>query len=449
MKISHLNTFPYGGAATAAKRIHAELNRLASAQKESVCSEFLYYRNANNEMLDPSFHQLEFAEPKFGWFTSAWRNRQLKKRQRTIYRQFNEHLALRPASSETFSMAELPDPTRLNWPAINADVLHLHWISFCADYPSFFGSIPDSIPLVWTLHDMNAFTGGCHYSGGCQQFRFGCGDCEQTINRSPQDVSRTSFAAKQSALLNKTIHVVTPSDWLRELAQQSPIWPKQTTFQTIKLGFDLKEFYPIEKKAARRQLGIDSDAVLVGFGADDVNNRRKGVQHLLSAMKQIKATTDNIQSSTTVEGLLFGAGEISDLHGLPKLHQMGFIDSVQQQRLIYSAADIVVVPSREDNQPQVGLEAMACGTPVVGFRAGGIPEYVRDGVTGLLTKLGDEAELADRILRLSHDENLRARLGAAALTMVQNEFEIECQTRKYLALYQQVTAKEYRNQRAA
>jgi len=425
LSVAQFNTFPYGGAATAAKRLHRSL------RQNRIDSRFYFHRNEKSPPADDSFGQLGFDTPQLGIFTGAVQRRMTKRRQRDIYESYNNHIALRPAGAETFSMAELPEPTKLNWNSINADVAHLHWISFFADYPTFFGSIPDHVPIVWTLHDMNAFTGGCHYSNGCTKFKFGCGGCEQLTNRNPRDVSATSFNVKRKSLKNKDVHVVTPSDWMRELAMQSKIWPDNTTFQTIRLGFDLAEFNPIQKSIARQKLGLGDDSVLIGFGAEDINNRRKGLQHLLPALS-------NLNTDKKVECVVFGSGKIEQTEGLPPIHNFGYVNSAEQQSLIYSAADMVVVPSREDNQPQVGLEAMACGTPVVAFNAGGIPEYVRDGATGLLAKIGDEQELAERIRWMVENELARSTMGDRARLMMEQEFELGAQSKKYLSLYQSI-----------
>lgn len=435
MRIAQFNTFPYGGAATAAKRLHQRL------RERDVDSQFYFHRNEKGEVDDSSFHQLQFSEPSFGALTGAVQRRIHRRRQRDIYQQFNDHLALRPAGEETFSMAQLPKPTPLDWHSIDADVVHLHWISFFADYPSFFGSIPNHVPIVWTLHDMNAFTGGCHYSNDCTRFKFGCGGCHQVTNSHRNDVSVSSFKVKQKSLRHKNIHVVTPSDWMRDLAMKSKIWPAQATFQTIRLGFDLKQFHPISKTQARQELGIEGDAVLIGFGAEDINSRRKGLQHLLPALSKLK--TDN-----AVECVVFGSGEIEPSDGLPKVHHFGYVDSARQQALIYSAADIVVVPSREDNQPQVGLEAMACGTPVVAFNAGGIPEYVRDGATGLIAELGNESALAERISWLVNNKQARQTMGERARLMMEQEFELGEQSQEYLSFYSSITSPR-RSSRAA
>ena len=363
-----------------------------------------------------------------------------KRRKRTIYQQFDRHLKDRDPAAEVFAMAQLPQPTKLNWSKSGVDVVHLHWISFFADYPSFFGSIPDHVPIVWTLHDMNPFTGGCHYSNGCESFRSGCGNCPQVRSPGVQDVSFDSFRIKSKALNRKNLHVVTPSRWLGELARKSKVWPTQTTFHVIRLGFDLDQFSPHDKRYARERLGIHSDAVLICFGAEDIRNHRKGFHHLLNCLPQVR-------SENKIECIVFGTGEIPDDAGLPKIHHFGFVESVEQQALIYSAADLVIVPSREDNQPQVGLEAMACGTPVVGFDAGGIAEYVREGITGRLAELGNEAQLAEKISEVVNNHDSRKHMSTRARMMMQEEFELGKQSDSYISLYRNVLA--FNNRRSA
>ena len=437
MKVSHFSTFAYGGAAAAALRTHRQLREL------SVDSRFYYHRNDRQEDFsnpEAQIHKIDFAPPKKGVFGRFISRKRIKQRNKEIYRLHNDHLVDRDRHAETFSMARLPEASHLSPDSVDVDVVHLHWLSFFADYESFFGSIARDVPIVWTLHDMNAFTGGCHYSSGCDKFKTGCGSCPQIVNPSEDDVSVDSFLAKKAALAGRRIHVTAPSQWMIDLAQQSSVWPERTSFEKIHLGFDLSQFYPVDKADARRQLGIESNAVLVGFGADDITSHRKGFHHLLNSLQ-------NIQTKSPIECLVFGAGEIPASNALPKFHPQGFVDSVDQQRLIYSAADLVVVPSREDNQPQVGLEAMACATPVIGFDAGGIPEYVRQGRTGSLVPLGDESKLAQAISGLVDLQSLRQRLGKAALEMVSNEFELVKQTQVYRRTYENLCG--LKNQRFA
>ena len=425
LTVSHFNTFPYGGAATAALRTHAKLIQ------QGVESQYYWFRDDRKGSHGPHVNQVKLESPKTTFLKSLFGKKKRRQQQKEIYRLFNTHLQDRDPASETFSMARLPEPGAIPAHASNVDVVHLHWISFFADYPSFFGAIPQDVPIVWTLHDMNPFTGGCHYSGGCERFKSGCGSCPQIVSPGPQDVSVDSINAKRHALQGREIHVTAPSQWMLDLAKQSPVWPAGTTFTKIHLGFDLETFFPVDRTVARQELGIESDAVLVAFGADDLNSNRKGFHHLLAALKQI-------ETDCKVQCLVFGGGEIPNDPELPPIHHLGFIDSADRQRLAYCASDLVVVPSREDNQPQVGLEAMACGVPVIAFDAGGIPEYVRDGETGSLVALGDEASLAKKISGLCDLESFRTRLGNAALAMVQKEFELSKQTQLYHDLYRSV-----------
>lgn len=444
MKVAHFNTFLTGGAATAAQRIHEGLNGL---ENSNVSSDF-YYRQLEGDPAVPASLATRNVKPmplkpnRLSRFQTPLAYRKYKQRKHRIYDQYNTHLANRSAEDETFAMAELPEPTQLNWSAIDADIVHLHWISFLADFPSFFQSIPAEVPIVWTLHDMNPFTGGCHYAEQCVQYRSGCGGCPQVSRPHRNDVSRTTFEAKQNALAQRNVTVVSPSHWLKAQAQLSPVWPSSSNFQVIPYGLDLHQFKPMDKLQARRELGIHSTAFLVGFGAADLTTPRKGIIHLLNALQRIQSDANSNSSHVELEGVLFGSGAMQGVEGLPRMHQLGFVDSIEQRRRVFSAVDVVVLTSREDNQPQIGLEALACGTPVIGFASGGIPEFVRDGKTGLLVRLGDDAELAMQIRRLTADTDLRNRLGVGGRKMMEAEFEIKQQSEQYLGLYQSVLSQK-------
>ena len=429
LSVSHFNTFPYGGAATSALRTHAQLC------DQDVDSRFYFFRDDRGMNLAPGVHQVTLTPPPTSFFQQLLGKRKRRQAQKQIHRLYAEHLSKRDESLETFSMARLPQPGCLPMESIDVDAVHLHWVAFFADYPSFFSSIPRHIPIVWTLHDMNPFTGGCHYSGGCDRFVRGCGNCPQIISPDSNDVSTDSFHAKQVSLAGRKISVTAPSQWMLDQAMKSSIWPEQTSFTKIHLGFDRTHFFPMKRSAARAALNIESDAVLVAFGADDLNSKRKGLHHLISALAQLK--TDR-----KVECLMFGGGQIEFDSALPRIHQLGFLNSIEQQRCAYNAADLVVVPSREDNQPQVGLEAMACGIPVVAFNTGGIPEYVRDGQTGCLVELGNESRLAQKISGLCDLESFRHRLGRAALKMVETEFDLTIQTQRYRTLYESLSQRQ-------
>ena len=423
MRVYQFSSFPHGGAGTAANRLHQQL------RKDGVDSRFFYWKENSAKPLDHSYQQAEFYTPKSNFLFSPVAKRIRRLRQKKIYGQYDTHLRSRPDGFELFSMARLVEDTAFEFRSSGCDIVHLHWLAHMIDYPTFFASIPDKMPIVWTLHDMNPMTGGCHYSSGCSRFTVGCGHCSQLKDPFANDVSADGFKVKRQALKNKNLHIVTPSKWLGELAQASNLFPSQTTFQVVDYGFDLDKFQPVGKSTARKQLGIETAATLVLFGAEDISSHRKGFHHLVAALKQLS-------TEAPVECLVFGNGDLpSDDSRLPKMHSLGFIDSPEKQRQVYSAADLFVMPSREDNQPQTALESMACATPVVAFRAGGVPEYVIPNETGLLAEIGDERELARRIAWMVDHPQRRTEMGNKGRQLCEIRFNAERQSDAYQELY--------------
>ena len=425
MKIDHYNTYPHGGAATAATRLHRELRR------REIDSRLFYRYDHQSHERDPGVRRIEFPDAAAAP-SHPLRSLFAKRRRRRIHRQYDQHLAGRDPAMEVFSMAELPDSTPLAGDCQTPDIVHLHWISFLADYPSFFQSLDRSVPVVWTLHDMNPFTGGCHYSAGCHRFQTGCGICPQVVSPAPRDVSRVSWQVKRDCLNGRRVAVVGPSRWIIDLAQSSPIWPRGTEFHHIRLGFDLDEFRRVDQTSARRRLGLDPTKVLVGFGADDISNPRKGFEYLLRALEQVRTNTE-------FECVVLGNGKIPAAYRLlPPFNAVGYLATAAQLTDFYSACDFVVVPSCEDNQPQIGLEAMACGRPVVGFDSGGIPEYAIEGLTGMLAERGNTDQLARCIECLVDDADRRIHLGSEARRWMESNCNLKAIASQYLELYRRM-----------
>lgn len=326
------------------------------------------------------------------------------------------------------------------WPPVGhaksqaVDIIQLHWISKFLDYTSFFGSLDPDQPVVWTLHDMNAFTGGCHFSDGCSRFKTGCGGCPQlptssTTSLPMTDTSREFFLQKKAALAGINLHVVAPSRWLLAAAQSSAMLSDAKSFNHIPYGISTDDYYPMPRSEARARLGIDPDVTLFCFGAMDVVNRRKGANEMLRALS-------HIADLPGVEGLVFGGGRLPDVdHPLPKIHQIGPVQGLLAQRTVFSSADAFVLPSLEDNLPLTGMEAMSCGTAVVGFAAGGIPDYVLPGQTGLLAKTGDADDLGRKLRQLMTDPQQAAEMGARARRRVEAEYSGAREAASYGALY--------------
>lgn len=427
MRVTHYNTFLDGGAATAARRLHSELVRM------DVDSEYFYSASQGEPLdLDGTYHTAR-------WNSGNWGNRLITGVKFRQHRQsFKRAIRGRASGHEIFTSPQGAPYTP--WPPVNQTIgqsdhdhtIHLHWIGKFIDQASFFGSLPPGQPVVWTLHDMNAFTGGCHFSESCDRYLSGCGNCPQLPSAADNDFSHQSFQAKARAIRDINLHIAAPSRWLIESAKSSELLSGAASFSHIPYGINSEIYYPMDRLEARARLGIDPDATVVCFGAMDVNNRRKGAKELTEAFAAIADIPG-------VLGLVFGGGQLPESKSpLPPIHNVGSIEGTLGQRTVFSAADVFVLPSLEDNLPLTGLEAMACGTPIVGFDAGGIPDYVRPGVSGMLAKTGSSEALSQALRETLSDLERCDQLGHSAREMIQSEYSITREASGYRELYQSI-----------
>ena len=422
MIVDQLCTSLSGGASVAAQRLHQSL-RMAG-----VDSRFWYSPREKKQPSDVIARPIRWPSATGGWSKVSENLRWCYLKLAWIRSKYR-HLRHRPRGFEIFTAASLP--SRTNYPFANpsGDILHLHWVAKLIDYPSFFGSLPDDLPIVWTLHDMNPFTGGCHFSSGCERFVTGCGNCPQLANSGRHDLSSRQFISKFDALHSKNLHVVAPSRWLIEAARRSSILGAARSFHLIPYGLDTDTFSPREKEKARHQFNIPREEFVLGFGADAVTNRRKGLAELIAALNQLRLDRPAV-------ALVFGKGEIPEIKiANLAMIRVGFVSEPNQLANLYSAMDALVLPSLEDNLPQTGLEAMACGTPVVGFAAGGIPDFVWPEQTGLLAKTGDMADLASQIQRLLDEPAFIPAMGARARKLTLERFTSVQESARYTKLY--------------
>ena len=211
-------------------------------------------------------------------------------RKQEIKRAYNKYKKSRPSGLELFSDARARyDDSFQNYLAGN-DVIHLHWVAGFLDYEVFFPQLPTRKPVVWTLHDMNPFTGGCHYSGDCHEFVKKCGSCPQLGSQEENDLSRSNWIKKYSALVHNNkaslLHIVTPSKWLAKKARESSLF-YNLPISVIPNGINTDLFRPRDACRFREELGIPSDATIVGFVADTTANKRKGFNYLKEAVEKI------------------------------------------------------------------------------------------------------------------------------------------------------------------
>lgn len=280
---------------------------------------------------------------------------------------------------------------------------------------------------------MSPFTGGCCYDLDCGKFTERCGACPQLGSREEHDLTREVWNRKESyyrGLTDGRFHIVTPSRWLSEQVQRSPLLSRFPR-SVIPYGLDLEVFCPRERTAAREAVGIPQQAKVLLFVSQEISMVRKGFAVLASALEGLQG--DNIFLCS------LGAGRAPAVSGFPQVH----IPSVTHDGLlsqIYSAADVFVLPSLADNLPNTMLESIACGTPVVAFAAGGIPDTVRPGITGLLAKTADPAGLRVAIRELLADDAKRAEMSANCRKVALAEYSLELQATRYVQLYEAMTA---------
>ena len=324
-----------------------------------------------------------------------------------------------------------------------ADVYNLHWIAGFLDYQAFFGRLGNSIPIVWTLHDMNPFTGGCHYTAGCGKFTTQCDACPALGSNDPKDLASRVFSRKMKAYTHMApamVRIVTPSIWLGTEARKSTLFGRFAV-TTIPNGLDTDNFQPRNKACAREAFGLPEDASVIMFTAQSLANHRKGMDCLGAALQEVRIPGE-------IYLLAAGAGRLPK--GLP--HPCVTTGELTSERLLsfaYSAADVLVCPSREDNLPNVVLEAMACGTPVIGFHIGGIPDMVRPGKTGLLAVPEDVRSLREAIETVLKDASLRASMSRECRHVAEKEYALELQADRYLRLYEELAEMVRPHQRSA
>jgi glycosyltransferase involved in cell wall biosynthesis len=321
----------------------------------------------------------------------------------------------------------------------SADIIHLHnlhWHSrnFSLALPFILGR---QKPVVWTFHDMWPITGHCISSRDCEQWRVGCGSCPYPRAYLGQlfDTSRLQCLLKRTMYNHSNFTVVTPSRWLADKVKHSPLM-KRHDVRTIPNSIARSCFRPVEKQIARELLGIrEYERPAILFVSAFLDDPIKGYDYFEEALCQLHER-GGLQG---VQVLLAGRGKANArLKDRYAVYELGYIDDMTRMALVYSAADLYVMPSILDNLPSVVLESMACGTPVVCFDTGGIPEMVQHGLNGLVARNRDAADLAAQIETLMGNQEIREQVGHDALRTVKNLFSPELQVQRYIALYREL-----------
>lgn len=423
MRIVHVSTHDvWGGAALAAYRLHTGLRAIGEDSTMFVAN-----RTGDGRGV------LAFVPPR------DFRNRLVRSLRRKFFaRELSRYAKSRPAGAELFSDDRSQHgqaPLRQMPPC---DILNLHWISEFVDCRSLFDWVPRSIPVVWTLHDMNAFTGGCHYDSGCEKHRKSCGACPQLGSSGEDDLSRQVWNRRQSAygtISLTQLQLVAPSRWMAEEVRQSALLG-HFPVTVIPNGLDVEAFAPRDRAFARDALGLPQEARVLLFAAHAVGERRKGFSLLVEALAGLREDPDLF---------LLAVGGYSGLEqiGIP-CRPLGYISNERLLSIVYSAADMCVVPTLQDNLPNIAIESLACGTPLIGFRVGGMPDIVRDGLTGLLVPLGDSQALREGIRGMLACPEALAEMRINCRRIAVEEYSMCRQAREHRKLYESLGAQSQR-----
>lgn len=410
LTVCHLNSGIHGGAAIASRRIHESV-------KLSGCRSKVFHLGTERIGADvgplpgrsPDNRTAALADRlRIEWLRRRWR----------------------PAPEFDFYLLPWPGTGLLPEDSIeNSTILHFHWMQGWLNYRALGKK---GAKVVLTLHDMNAFTGGCIYDWECGRHVQGCGECPQLLGRAAADLSRRVAKRKADFWRSLEVHVVAPSRWMLEQARSSAVLKNAASFTHIPYGLDLAAFHPLSKPLARQALGWEEGIPTILFGAaSGTSDRRKGYDLLVQALHLLKP-------DTPVRLLTFGHSEPrGELPPSVQLIHLGQLSSDRVQSLVYSAADVTVVPSLQDNSPQVIIESFACGTPVLGTNVGGIPELIVPGETGGVASATSEA-LAISLAELIQDRNYLLAQGAHARNYVEQNHSLERQGRAYRSLYADV-----------
>ncbi|MCX6269032.1 MAG: glycosyltransferase family 4 protein [Bacteroidetes bacterium] len=329
-----------------------------------------------------------------------------------------------------FSSSMIPDRLVEMIDRINPDVVHLNWLT--GGFVRIETLAKIGRPLIWTLHDMWAFTGGCHYASNCIRYLQTCGNCPVLHSSKEKDLSNRVFLRKKKTYAEiPDLTMTTPSSWLGKCVQESPLLGNRKVV-VIPNGLNTSMFKPGDKKQIRRSFGFSENKKLILFGAiRGVKNTIKGFDLLEKALNEL--------DPERFELVVFGSEESSLERPLKiRARFFGTIAGEEKLVMIYNAADVVAVPSYQEVFGQAASEAMACGTPVVAFAQTGLKDIVKHKETGYLATPFDPVDLARGIAWITDDDARHQALCSASRARAVEHFSLDVVAGRMISLYKEV-----------
>lgn len=417
MKILHLSTDDYsGGASRAAYRLHTALLQNGIDSRMRV----LTHQTANDKVISGRGSRT-FLEKVKG---------RIKKK----LREFSErNWKTDNLIMHSFGHASAGIVEEIN--ASDADVLNLHWIVNLLSIEDI-GKITK--PIVWTLHDMWAFCGGEHVVADDPHARFRTGYLtdNRPVGESGPDLNRQAWEAKEKYWKNQQFNIVTPGRWMAGCASDSVLF-RHNSITVIPNPIETDHlWHPIDKTFARSVLGLDQNKKYILSGSAGGMPHLKGEDLLKHAMLKLMSSDSSL--SGQIELLIFGQYQPPGQQDwCCKAHWLGPVRDDYVMTLIYSAADVMVVPSRQDNLPNTAVEAHACGVPVAAFNIGGLPDIIDHRQSGWLADPFDTDRLAEGLLWILADSVRWDQLSTNARKIALDRFSPNIVIQQYLHVYEQ------------
>lgn len=412
MKVLIVNTSDInGGAAIAANRLHQSLC------KEGIECHMLVKNKVSN---DPVVYIFDSFWHKPATYIESISRKFYKNRTQTL---FSNALAPFTCIHKVINRLN-PDIVHLNW--VNGGMLRLEDLAKI------------NAPLVWSLHDMWPFTGGCHYSEECESYKNKCGRCKVLGSNRTMDMSTFIHRRKGRSYCGiSNMVIIGLSKWIYRCAKESSLF-KETEVVNLPNVIDIEVYKRHNREKSRIKFGLPLDKKLILFGAmNATKDKRKGYHELKAALRVI-CTED-------AELVVFGDQNIEILYSAGiRIHSLGTIIGNELMIALYSACDVMIVPSLQENLSNIILESMACETPVVAFDVGGNSEIIDHKYNGYLAKPFDIANLADGIdWILNHDESFRLRVEARKKII--SEYSSLKVAKRYIKLYELVLQNQISN----
>lgn len=408
MKILIVNSYDFvGGAAKAAYRLHKSL------QAFGVESQMLVqFKTTDDHTVVSETKPFKKFLIKLSTFVDNLPLRKYKNR-KTIF------------SCNRYSFSSTA--ARIN--SLKPDLVHLHWINSGMINISELSSI--RAPILWTLHDNWAFTGGCHIMWECTNYKGRCGHCPRLGSQRESDLSRINWNIKKKAYSRiPELCIISPSKWLGDCAKNSSLLD---SFKHVHLPnpIDANLFKPINKHTARSILNLPQDPKLVLFGAmSSTTDINKGFKLLSETINKLKINN--------LEFVVFGGSKNPDSPSFNyPVHYLGRLYDEVTLQLVYSAADVMVVPSVQENLSYAIMESLSCGTPVVAFDIGGNSDLVDHLKNGYLAKSFDTTDLANGIEWIINNDQYSG-ISHDARQKILNKFDRSVLTPKFVELYKEI-----------